>query len=183
MNENFVIDWLKSYFDKPSLTEKKLKPILHFSLLWNLFEFTYFSDSKRLNTNRLIDLSEISCPHLSEDKLNSIFNYFKYRYLSNKQLNNNFDSLQLDKNSRDGIPSNYNFCQTILLSINPTKLDMTKASFLIIHRFRNNLFHGRKNPRSLNIYEQPFKKINIFLLHFIESTARNDAINKNRQIN
>lgn len=67
-------------------------------------------------------------------------------------------------------------------SNNPTKCDKTKTVFLIIHRFRNNLFHGRKTPKTLNIYVQPFKEINKFLIHFIETTDDNNLINKQRQI-
>ena len=182
MNENFVIEWLKNYFDKPHLTEQALKPVLHFSLLWNLFEHTYFTDNQPLNPKRLLDLSNISCNGLTEDSLNTTFNYFKERYFPNNQLDNRYTTLRLDTVSHNGQLSNYNFCQTTLLASNPTKSQKTKTVFLIIHRFRNNLFHGRKNPETLNIYEQPFKEINKFLVHFIETTADNNTINNQRQI-
>ena len=182
MNENFVIEWLKNYFDKPHLDEQALKPVFHFSLLWNLFEHTYFTDDKHLNPKRLIELSDLSSNSLSDDNLNVTFNFFKARYFPEGQLNNRFTTLNLDTILRNGQPSNFTFCQTTLTSDNPTKSEKIKTVFLIIHRFRNNLFHGRKNPETLNIYEQPFKEINRFLLHFTESTAANNLINNQREI-
>lgn len=182
MNENYVIDWLKSYFDKPLLDEKTLKPVLHFSLLWNLFEHTYFTDDSHLTPRRLLDISEVSYNKLSEEEVNSIYNFFKARYFSGNHLDTRFNHLVLDRIIRNGQPSNYDFCQSILTTDNPTNSDKTKAIFLIIHRFRNNLFHGRKNPETLNVYEQPFREINKFLVHFIEETADDDTINNKRQI-
>lgn len=182
MNENFVIEWLKDYFGKPNLDEQALKPVLHFSLLWNLFEHTYFTDDKHLNPKRLLDLSELSHNVLSDDSLNTTFNFFKERYFPNNQLDNRFTTLRLDAVARNGQPSNHAFCQSTFTADNPTKGDKAKTVFLVTHRFRNNLFHGRKNPKTLNIYEQPFKEINKFLIHFIEMTADNNLINNQRQI-
>lgn len=182
MNDNFVIDWLKVYFDKPHIDEQELKPVLHFSLLWNLFEHTYFTDSRHLSPKRLLDLSDLSYNNISDDYLNTTFNFFKDRYFPNSQLDNRFTTLRLDTIQRNEQPSNYVFCQSIFTEENPTKVNKTKSVFLVIHRFRNNLFHGRKNPETLNIYEQPFKEINKFLIHFIETTADNNLINNQREI-
>lgn len=182
MNENFVIDWLKKYFNKPHLDEQALKPVLHFSLLWNLFEHTYFTDDKYLNPKRLLELSNISLNSLSAENLNVTFNFFRARYFPNNQLDNRYTTLRLDTVKRNGLPSNYDFCLTTLTTNNSTKSDKIKTVFLIIHRFRNNLFHGRKNPKTLNIYKLPFKEINKFLVHFIETTADNNAINNQRKI-
>lgn len=182
MNENFVIEWLKNYFDKPNLDEQALKPVLHFSLLWNLFEHTYFTDDKYLSAKRLLDLADISYNNLHDDCLNTTFNFFKMRYFPNNQLDNRFTTLRLDTRAQNGQPSNYSFCQSTFTSDTPTKSDKLKTVFLVMHRFRNNLFHGRKNPETLNIYEQPFKEINKFLIHFIETTADNNLINNQRQI-
>ena len=102
MNENFVIEWLKNYFDKPHLDEKALKPVLHFSLLWNLFEHTYFTDDKHLIPKRLLDLSDISHNNLSDESINATFNFFKERYFPNSQLDNRFTTVMLDNAERNG---------------------------------------------------------------------------------
>lgn len=182
MEDNFVIEWLKQYFNKPTLDEKSLKPVLHFSLLWNLFEHTYFTDDRYLNAKRLLDLSDISFDSLTNKQIDTPFEFFKDRYFLNNQPDSRFATLQLDSIARNGQPSNKNFCTATLTASNPTMQDKTKTIFLIVHRFRNNLFHGRKNPETLNIYEHPFKEINKFLVHFIGTTAENDTINNNRQI-
>lgn len=185
MDDNFVIQWLRDYFNKPSLNEQKLTPVLHFSLLWNLFEHTYFTDDKHLNPERLLDLSDLSNAVLSDEILNKTFVFFKMRYFS-KDNNSFFESLRLSSISiskKEGQPSYSEFCKSTLTKQDPTKTDKIKTVLLIIHRFRNNLFHGRKKPETLNIYEVPFKEINKFLIHFIEVTAKNNSINNQRQIN
>lgn len=182
MNENFVIEWLRNYFNKPDLDEQALKPVLHFSLLWNLFEHNYFTDDRHLTPKRLLDLSDLSSDILSDECLNTIFNFFKERYFSNNNIDNRFETLGLNTTERNGEKSDYTFCHTIFTSNDSTKKDNTKTIFLVMHRFRNNLFHGRKNPETLNIYEQPFREINKFLIHFIETTATNASINNRRQI-
>lgn len=172
MNEDFVIEWLGEYFEKPNLNEKLLKPVLHFSLLWNLFEHNYFTDEKRLDPKSLLELCADSFENVEDEKLDYIFDYFKKRYFLNNTLDNKFLTLKLSELSKDRNPSNFEFCQTTLKSDNSLKVEKLKTVFLIIHRFRNNLFHGRKNPETLNIYEQPFKEINKFLIHFIEKNQK-----------
>lgn len=183
MTEYFVIDWLKRYLDKPTLEEKELKPVLHYSLLWSLFESVYFTDDKSLNPKRLLDLSDISCDSLSDEKLFEIFNFFKKRYVSDDKINSKYNELKLSKKVlRDGLFSNFDYCQSILMGKSPTKPDTLKTVFLIVHRFRNNLFHGRKRTITLHIYKKPFNIINEFLIHFIEVTADNNTINNKRKI-
>ena len=53
MKDNYVIKWLKTYFQGSKINEKDIKPLLHFSLLWNLFEHTYFTDSIHLKEENL----------------------------------------------------------------------------------------------------------------------------------
>ncbi len=129
MNENFVIEWLKNYFDKPNLDEQTLKPVLHFSLLWNLFEHTYFTDDKHLNPRRLLDLSDLSYNNLSDECLNTTFIFFKKRYFSKNQLDNRFTTLRLDTIAGNGQPSNQTFCQLTFTADNPTKRDKAKSVF------------------------------------------------------
>lgn len=182
MEDNFVIDWLKQYFNKPTLDEKSLKPVLHFSLLWNLFEHTYFTDDRPLTPQRLLKLSDISFNNFTKEEIDTTFEFFKDRYFPNNSPDSRFATLQLDSNARNGQTSNKDFCTATLTASNATKQDKTKTIFLIVYRFRNNLFHGRKNPETLNIYEHPFKEINKFLIHYIGTTAETDTINNNRQI-
>lgn len=173
MEENSVINWLNLYFKGNTIDENQLKPILHFSLLWNLFENTYFTDEIHLNPLRLISLSEISFEELDDVIIDSLFDFFKSRYLDNNQTNNKFNLLQIHQ-------STIQFCSDILHASNPTKQEKVKFLFVVIHRFRNNLFHGRKHPKTLNIYKDVFYKINKFLMHFIECTSGNNDVNNNR---
>ena len=175
MEEFSVKEWLNYYFERFDIDENRIKPILYFSLLWNLFENTYFTDDNHLSAPKLIKLSELSYEALNDDELNPIFDFFKNRYYQNLIINNRFNLLQIHQHHIE-------LCREILIKDIPTKLEKTKFLFLVIHRFRNNLFHGRKTPRTLNIYEDAFNRINSFLMKFIESTSENDKINNNRKI-
>jgi hypothetical protein len=173
MDKNYVLDWIKQYFHKTEINEELLKPIYHFSLLWNLFEFTYFTDSMPLRLSRLKDLSIISANNVSDDILNSTFDFFKKRYFPNNEIADCFETLKLED-------ADYKFSKNAFLIEDTNKEDKVKCTFLIIHRFRNNLFHGCKSPELLGLYEQPFQIINQFLMHFINNTSDQNNINKNR---
>ena len=167
-----VIAWLKNYFDKKELKDKNLEPILHFSLLWNLFEHTFPPEQKEPYNERLRYLAAEYHKYISEETLNVIYSYFKKRYIIGNEINVLFDKLLFKKKE-------YEECQKILLSDNPHKEDRLKCVLLIIYRFRNNLFHGNKNPKTLNLYSAQFKVINKFLMSYIEATAEKYGINRN----
>ena len=168
MKYDEVIEWLKEYFDKPTLSIKKLKPVFHFSLLWNLFEHTYFTDDNRLTNRSLLELVEQSFTNIPDGPLQSTYNYFQNRYFQNGRESNKYEQLCLDKRTYNGI-SHFEFCREVLLNNSSEKVNKLKCVFLIVYRFRNNLFHGRKQPSMLNTYEAPFNIINRFLMVFIKN--------------
>lgn len=176
MKDDFVIEWLRQYFKMPDLDEKDIKPVLHFSLLWNLFEYTYFDKKNRLNTNELLEISKISSVVIEDYCITNIFNYFSKRYLSNKKTNEKFEKLGLRKSQIN----DYQLCSLILLKENPSKTEKLQSIFLIVYRYRNNLFHGMKNPKQLNLYKDQFDVINQFLTFFIDQTSNNNTISKSR---
>lgn len=179
MKENNVIEWLKKYFKKQDINEYDLKQVLHFSLIWNLFEHTYFTYETQLKPELLLELGGISNEYLSDECINKCFDYFRRRYFQDELLHDRFNKLRLSTRTK-GQNSNYEYCKTIFTTKNPLKCDQTKTIFLVIHRFRNNLFHGHKDPKTLNIYNKQFIVINNFLMHFIETTSDNKLINKER---
>lgn len=171
MKSYLVIEWLKKYFNKRTISEKEITPVLHFSLLWNLFEHTYFSDEHRVNNNTLIKLAEEKVDKLPSGSLNHIYDYFQSRYFQNGVAEYKYSLLCLDKsNSRINGMSDYEFCETVLTNTQSTDINKLIAILFIIYRFRNNLFHGRKQPRTLNLYKSPFNVINYFIMIFIKTT-------------
>ena len=167
-----VIEWLQLYLKKPKIHEKSLKPVMHFSLLWNLFEYTYFTKDKRLTPDALFDLSDISFKFLEEVVINKCFNHFEQRYLNeNGKTNEMFEKLRLCKKSKNDKESDYQICKKIIENKSLDRIEKIKCLFLIIHRFRNNLFHGNKKPLTLNLFENEFNHINEFLMYFIGKTS------------
>jgi len=101
---------------KPNLKEESLKPVLHFSLLWNLFEHTYFTDQKRLNPRSLKNLADLSHNHLSDSELDIMFKFFKRRYYSSGIFNSKYNDLGFYNNNQ----SDGEFCKATIKSENPS---------------------------------------------------------------
>lgn len=173
MNKNNVVSWLEIYFDKKVLEEKRIEPIMHFSLLWNLFEHEFSKYPNQITPRSLIELAVKSCRDIPEGILNETYDYFFRRYTNKGEVKSLFNKLLL---------GNYSgLCKNILLSNNPSKKNKAECVLLIMYRFRNNLFHGNKTPSNLNLYENQFKVINKFLMNFIEATAEKYGVRRNRQ--
>lgn len=176
-----VISWLNTYLVNKKINAKSVEHVMYFSLLWNLFEHTYYTKTNKLDPNALIDLAEVSINNLDSDEVEKYYNHFKKRYIGADSLSNSkFNKLLLCKTSKSNTLSNYEFCKSIIENEFAEKEDKLKCLFLIIHRFRNNLFHGNKETLRLNLYEREFKVINKFLMHFIEQTGKNEIINNKR---
>ena len=164
MKKNSVIEWLANYLNKPKLTEENLKQTLHFSLLWHLFERIYFTEFEvELKPDILIERSNQMCDFLADEDLNTIFDFLRKRYTAKNEIDNRkFDKLKFKSQN------NANDCKRILTANDSSKQEKAQTVFLIIHRFRNNLFHGEKNTIKLDTCEEAFKVINTFLMCFIE---------------
>ncbi len=172
MEDKEVIEWLKKYFSQPKLDVKNIKPVLHFTLLWNLFEHITPQEIKLPYNEILRSLANKYYKVISDKTLDKIYNYFKKRYVKDNEINTLFYKLLFKKKESEE-------CQNILLSDNTNKEDKLTCVLLIIYRFRNNLFHGSKNPTTLNLYSGQFKIINKFLMGFIEATADKNGLRKN----
>jgi len=186
MNKISVIQWLKKYLDKPNLKGQDMKPPLHFSLLWSVFERTYFPEliTKCSVNRKLLKVSETMYIRLPKENLKEIYDFFKERYTTENQTNSKYDRLKV---STDKVSTNksdicqitfFDLCQTTLTEENPLKLNMTKTVLLIIYKLRCNLVHGEK-VNTMFDNEELFIIINDFLMHLIE--LKEKSIN-NQQI-
>lgn len=178
-----VLKWINNYFDNPKqLKEQDLEPILYFSLLWNFFEHNYFTKNNRLKHELLYELSKISIDYINEEDIDMIFDHFQNRYLKDNNVNSKFYKLQLYKSKQQYLSAKSvkKFCEDVIICKNPIIQDKLIVTFFIIHRFRNNLFHGNKNTATLNVYSNEFKVINKFLMTYFDQTSKIKSINKER---
>ncbi|MBB6329831.1 hypothetical protein HNP24_000781 [Chryseobacterium sediminis] len=181
MKDDFAIKWLKTRFKNEKINEKDIRPVLHFSLLWNFFESMYFTADNQLSARNLVLLSRLSLSYLTPEVINKNFEYFKSRYFAEASTNGLFESLNLSTTRSNELGSSFKiFCENTIINEHSELEDKLIVLFLIIHRYRNNLFHGRKQTLTLNIYKKQFKIINEFLIDYFNATVDNDCLNKNR---
>lgn len=155
------------------MDRKRLNSLMSFSLMWNVFENNYFDDSNRLNPEGLLELATLSNKYIIAEEYLSFIHHFKNRYIDDKENGKTrFNNLQLRNKDESFV------FQTLTNCSPPNHLLPTL--FLISHRFRNNLFHGVKEPLTLHVYEKQFRTINKFLAKYIDDTINNSTLNKDR---
>lgn len=133
------LQWLDSHtqgFSQLSLEEKNA--IMHFSLLWSLFE------AQVLGTQASVSAIQRKCEnwnshgHLHLNDFEPYLSYFKNRYVENGELNYRFQYLQLEKSGNPEVVAN------VLKGSENSIKDIVTALLIIVFRFRNNFFHGVK---------------------------------------
>lgn len=176
-NDFDVIEWWDKQFpDSKILKNKsKIEPILHFSLMWNYFEYSFAPDYKKSIGGRLKELGKKSFPVIDNDEIyQDTWTFFKGRYLDKKKITKDFYKLRLSNNNKK-------FVENCLLN-KKTDGDNIAALLMIIYRFRNNLFHGGKNPKKLTIYKEAFEVINRFLAEYIGEMNGKIRVDKDEYI-
>jgi hypothetical protein len=163
MNE---IEWLKSNaprFDE--LTADEVAAILHFTLLWSLFEAKVLSNNA--SSNRVLALvHDWEARHiLDASKFHQPIEYFKSRYFNNGDFTYYFDGLRLRPNDTPELVKN------VLRGANSDPADSVAALLIIVYRLRNNLFHGEKWSYELRDQFENFTNANQALMAAIETHA------------
>lgn len=153
------IEWLNQRapgFQHLSPSEKDA--IMHFTLLWSLFE------AKALNTSANAS-AILSLVHnwRAQDRLDaSNFSeqlaHFKFRYFAAGQPTYHFHSLHLRT------PDNPALVKAVLSGDNSDPVDVVSVLLIVIYRLRNNLFHGLKWADELQDQLENFSHANTALM-------------------
>jgi len=132
-------DWLNTnapgYKD---LSQEEKNAIMHFSLLWSLFEVQVLNASasaKSIHTKRN---TWHESDRLNENDFIQYKNYFIQRYIEDGKINYRFDHLNLRKND------NLELVKTVLQGKETNIVNVLTAMLIIVLRYRNNYFHGIK---------------------------------------
>lgn len=158
-------------FLDPPISVDTLRTVNEFTLLWMIYEGRlYQTDYKSARMQQLVNEGTITLAGLNE-----YWAYFQQRYVGTEaELNATFEQLafssQVDKR----------LLQAILGNSMPTDAERIIAILLIVHRLRNNLFHGIKQVASLNLQRENLAMANRVLedvlwrvhLHFLENKER-----------
>lgn len=156
-----VFDWLKSYFPYTDIVEEDMSSVLHFCLMWSLFESKVCekhasvgkikSFTKRLNKEKSLKQTDFD-PYLL---------YFQKRYLTKGKTNDRFDKLRISSIYREHVES-------VLKKEETKNASIILALLIIIYRLRNTLFHGEKPIIALNDQNINFDVSNRFLAQVLD---------------
>jgi hypothetical protein len=167
VTEEFIVfDWLKSYFPYASIDEKNMPSVLHFCLMWSLFESRVCdrhaspgkmkSFTKELNSTKSLK-HEVFDPYLL---------YFQERYLCNGKTNDRFDKLRIREDYREHVES-------VLKKEETKSVTIILALLIIVYRLRNNLFHGEKPVITLHDQNINFNVANSLLAKILDLHKEN----------
>ena len=145
-----------------TLSEEERDAIIHFSLLWSLFEGQVLDTS---GSAKLIQ-EKVNLWHkaglLGIDDFEAFKHYFVHRYIENGELNNKFQNLQLKRNDKPDL------VQAVLKGDDNNINNVVTTLLIIVLRYRNNFFHGLKWAYEFHDQLDNFKKANNLLMKVIE---------------
>jgi hypothetical protein len=157
------IDWMcEKAPGFAELSNDERDAIMHFSLLWSLFEGTALGT--HASADRILGLSHewASTGRLNFEWFSSSLAYFKDRYFKNGEETEYFVGLHLRRNDSPDL------VRTVLNGENTNPADSVAALLIVVLRLRNNLFHGVKWAYEIRGQLDNFTNANIVLMAALE---------------
>jgi hypothetical protein len=158
-----ALDWVNNYFDGLVPVDfDQLRPVLCFSLVWNLFETVACGKyATPAAIRKSVDKAD-QAGLLREGKYQRYVEFFRGRYLHYQNLDYVFDQLLLREQESRVIVGR-------VLRGETRDLNNTVYALLIIAlRIRNNLFHGNKEVAVLYRQRDLFTVVNSLLADYID---------------
>lgn len=158
-----AMEWINRYFAKRArLDYEQLRPVMCFSLIWNLFETVACRRSATVHSIReAVDHADQN-GQLDRARYIEFVEFFKNRYLRDGNIEDAFERLLMTNSE----------CQAaVRRALVGEALDLNNIVFallLIAHRIRNNLFHGNKGVETLHTQTELFRVVNRLLATFVE---------------
>jgi hypothetical protein len=164
------LEWVNDYTRAGSpINEATFGPILHFSLMWNLFERDACGrEANPANIERSVQTA-FAEGKLSLDAFQEHLDYFQNRaQRDNMTIIRYLEALKLtNANAR-------NLVRGVLAGDLSDPNNVVYALLLIAHRIRNNLFHGEKEVANLHSQVDLFRAVNSLLATFLNQTRMAD---------
>ena len=130
-----IPDWLNLNapgYDQLSQEEKDA--IMHFSLLWSLFETQVLDTSASAGSIEDKITSWYESDRLNGEGFEEFINYFTHRYIENGEPNYRFDHLHLRNNDKPDL------VKSVLLGEQNSIKDILTVMLIIVLRYRYNFF-------------------------------------------
>lgn len=164
-----VFGWVRRHY--PSLNAEQLTPVLHFSLIWNMFETKV---GRRLASPARIREHVTDAARrgdLLRHDYQPYLDYFRNRYSQqeNHALNNLFAVAYVSsRGARERNEQHREEIQRVFRGETDDLTEVVYALLLIAYRIRNNFFHGNKGLRSLPGQTDLFNVVNRLLAKYLD---------------
>lgn len=171
-----AFDWIDQYFaGRAKLNFEQMRPVLCFSLIWNLFEtVTCQRNANEKSIREAVDRA-IDSGRLNLMTYSKYVDYFRARYLHNGDIDRVFTVFILDNERSKAV------VKGVLLNEMHDLSNIVYALLLIAYRVRNNLFHGNKRIDTLHTQTGLFQVVNNLLATFLEDLRPNQMPNFQRR--
>ena len=159
------IEWINRFSSRSNgLQYSDLEPVLSFSLMWNLFEKVTCDNNANLNKIEEDINSSFENNLLNADDFSESLDFFRNRYLVDRDIANLPRNLRLRGNRYI----------TIVKGVLTGELNdinnVVFALFIIAYRVRNNMFHGEKNIYTIDSQLELFNSVNSLIAKYLEIT-------------
>ncbi|WP_219930816.1 hypothetical protein [Alcaligenes faecalis] len=164
------IEWLEQaapgFRDIP---EEDRRAILHFALLWSLFEARGLQTRASAQAILALVHERKAGGRLDAAAFQSSLAYFQQRYFVEGQFTEHFYGLNLRNND------NPTLVKQVLSGSNSDPGDSVAALLIVIYRLRNNLFHGVKWAYGIQGQRSNFEQANNALICGLTQLLPNGA--------
>ncbi|WP_139362383.1 hypothetical protein [Hymenobacter sp. CRA2] len=146
------------------IEQDDIDAISSFTILWNIYEDKFYE--KSYNIDDMLDKVEQGKINISD--VDYYIKYFYNRYFVEEQGAGKFTKLKLSTKAGKAF-INVKLLVERVLTTSSRKEHKIKAILSIIHRLRNNLFHGEKSMSNIHDEIKPVHIANKCLLDIIQS--------------
>lgn len=148
------------------IDETTFGPILHFSLMWNLFERDACGKEANPSNIEKSVQSAFAAGKLNLMVFQEHLEYFQHRsQREGMTIDRYLDALKLTN------PNARNLVRGALAGTLGDVNNVVHALLLIAHRIRNNLFHGEKEVAYLHSQVDLFRAVNSLLATYLKQTG------------
>ena len=158
-----AIDWLQERAPGfRDLSGDERDAIMHFSLLWSLFEAKALNTHGNARSILAVTKRWANQGLLADDSFNPEFAYFQNRYYADGDFTYHFDQLHLRQADHSDL------VKRVLKNDAADLAEIAAALLIIVYRFRNNLLHGVKWAYEIRDQFENFSHANAVLMQAIE---------------
>lgn len=153
------IEWLEAYAPGfGELGDDERAAIMHFALLWSLFEDRVLRNSASADRIGAKVQQWADNDRLERNDFADTLAYMRERYVAIGEMTHHFGHLNLRRNDS---PERV---EAVLRGTTDSIIEAVTAILIIVYRYRNNLFHGQKWAYGISGQFNNFKHANETLM-------------------